>query len=162
MFTHPDVTDKLVHPYERETSQRGAVANAWGQRVTSLVPMDSSLYVGTSAKSSTPWDPKFDFLDEERRSQYGSVVRLTQPGQLAVIVDLTRRPTTFRFTLGNGRMTVEQDGRALGEVALPEAMVRRMNVETITWGRGVYGPLSGKLDKTLVDRRLGGKLRATE
>ncbi len=141
MFTHPDLTEEFTHPYEQETAKRSPVANLWGQRVTSLVPLGASLYVGTSAKSSTQPDEKFDFLSPAQRAQYGSVLRLTQPGNLSVGIDPTRRPTTLRVRLSSGRMAVKQDGKLLGEAALPPALFDRLQGATITWGHGVYGAL---------------------
>ncbi|MCA9118344.1 MAG: hypothetical protein KDA79_24940, partial [Planctomycetaceae bacterium] len=43
-FTHPELTDKQVHPYEQHTERYRLVLNHWGQRVTSLVPQGDSLY----------------------------------------------------------------------------------------------------------------------
>ena len=62
MFTHPAPTDKTTHPYEVQTTKLGAVLNRWGQRVTSLVPFGDSLYLSTSSKGGTPYEPKFTLL----------------------------------------------------------------------------------------------------
>ena len=43
-FTHPELTDQQVHPYEKQAMAQGLVQNHWGQRITSLVPHGDALY----------------------------------------------------------------------------------------------------------------------
>ena len=66
MFSHPSITNETDHPYENECAALGIVANLWGQRVTSLVPLGRSLMLSTSAKSPIEWKPEYDFVGDDK------------------------------------------------------------------------------------------------
>jgi hypothetical protein len=145
MFTHPAPTDTTTHPYENETRAIDPVLNRWGQRVTSLVPWGDSLYISTSAKSSAPYEAKFDFLAGDKWREYGAVYRHRRPGCLAVPFRWTKGPTTFDFRWDADRLRIEQDGQPLGETAWPapaEPLAAPARLET---GMGVFGRFAGKL-----------------
>ena len=67
------------------------------------------------------------------------------PGGLAAVIAWQDRPTTLRFVVREGRMTVHQDGRDLGTAALSPALTPDLSGSEITWGRGVFGPLTGTI-----------------
>jgi len=144
MFTHPEVTDQTTHPYERESGAAGLVANQWGQRVTSLVPLGQSLYVSTSAKSPVEWQPEYTFVGDDRWLEYGVVYRLTTPGSLSAPVRWTGEPTRLEFICGENGMAIVQDGRRLA-AGPPLDMTGTVGVsgEDVTWGRGVFGQYGG-------------------
>ncbi len=151
MFTHPELTDAVNHPYENEMRELEGVWNQWGHRVTSLLPHQNSLYISTSAKNSTPYEPKYDFLTEDDRwKEYGSVYRLTLPGHLSVYTEWKNGPTTFEFTLTNDRMSVSQDGRDLGSASIDPKLAAQIVPKDITWGYGVYGKFRGKIEQKTV------------
>lgn len=145
MFDHPQITDKVTHPYETETRAVHSVLNLWGQRVTSLVPFRNSLFVGTSSKGGAEYDPKFTFLADGKWQDYGKVFRMTLPGQLSAPVEWKEGPTTFQFTLTRERMTIGQDGVEKGSIAVRANEILSGPADRLVWGRGVYGPLQGKL-----------------
>lgn len=143
MFDHPEVSSEFRHPYEEQMQALGEkVWNLWGQRITSLVPVGDSLYIGTSSKTSAAWNPKYDFLaGGEKWKDYGNVFRLTAPGHLSVRTQWTGKPTIFEFEFGGGKMTVKQDGKELGssDVWIGETPTP----ERIELGKGIYGPFRG-------------------
>lgn len=147
MFEQPAPTDATTHPYENECAALGGVANLWGQRVTSLVPLGASLYVGTSAKGPWKWEPKYDFLDGDRWKEYGTVHRLTVPGHISAPTAWTGKPTQLRFILDSRGMRVVQEGRVIGEAefagTLPGAAGSAATLSDLTWGRGIYGTFNG-------------------
>ena len=113
MFDHPALSTEITHPYDVESS--GAdVGNLWGQRVTSLVPSGSSLFVSTSAKSPCEWNPeKFPFLAPSKWKSYGAVYKLTIPGHLSAATKWTNGPTTFEFIIHDDEMSIVQDGERI-------------------------------------------------
>jgi hypothetical protein len=145
LFTHPDTTDKAVHPYESESVKHNLVLNHWGQRVTSMVPIGDSLMLSTSAKGNVAWDPKFDFLSEEQRKEYGAVLQLTMPGSLTTPVRWKEAPTELQCVVFRDRMAIRQDGREIASARLNAATARALQPADVTWGNGVFGPLQGKI-----------------
>ncbi len=150
LFTHPATTDQSVHPYETEAERLGLVTNYWGQRITGMVPHGDSLLLSTSSKGTVPWKAEYDFLTEEQRREYGAVLRLRMPGNLASPVVWQDRPIRFEFTFRPGELSIRQDGKPLATAALPEEFSAEISGLTVRWGEGVYGPLRGKI----VSRRL--------
>ena len=153
MFDHPELTDKVVHPYERENAGH-AVANLWGQRVTSMIPSGAHLFVATSAKAPVAWNAaEFPFLAPERWKAYGAVYRVAFPGHVSAPARWTDGPTTFEFRLAENRLTISQDGDRLAETTLPDAMANgvRSGLPHVARGVGIYGPFQGTLN-SLGDR----------
>jgi hypothetical protein len=140
MFTRPAVTAATTHPYETETAARGPVANQWGQRITSLVPVGTDLYLSTSAKGSKPWSPEFDFLDGPARDEYGRVFRMSRPGHLAVPLRWTDGPTRLRVEVGPRTIRVYQDDALLGETLRPSGANASLRGARLIRGAGLYGP----------------------
>ena len=154
-FTHPELTDKQVHPYEQHTERYRLVRNHWGQRVTSLVPQGDSLYVATSSKGTSDWEDRYDFLTEAERREYGAVLRLKLPGNLAAGIEWKDGPTRFDFRLTHNlpdihQMEILQDGRVLGSTTLPKRYQVDLSSSKITWKAGIYGPFQGELGEHLV------------
>lgn len=148
LFTHPEVTDRVQHPYETEAQARGLVLNDWGQRVTGMVPVGDSLMLTTSAKGNHRWDPKYDFLSATGRLEYGAIHQWTLPGTLAVPIHWKDGATRLEFLLFRERLAVRQDGRPLMEAALDPAFSREVKPARVAWGQGVFGPLQGRLVRT--------------
>jgi len=151
MFRLPPVTDAVVHPFEKEIKDFNAthgtdiVINNWGQRVTSMVPLGTDLMVSTSAKGHLPRDPRLAFLTDEVWEQYGRVIRLHMPGNLAVTMRWKGQPTQLEFIVERDRMIVLQDGVELGTAPLEPTLAGQLRDVRITWGRGVFGPFQGTL-----------------
>jgi hypothetical protein len=145
LFTHPEITDKAVHPYEEEARKLGLVVNDWGQRVTSMIPIGDSLMLSTSAKGNHRWDPRYDFLPESRRREYGAVLQMTLPGNVAAPIRWSERRTRLEFLLFRERMVVRQDGRLVAESRLDPPLAEGLKPARIAWGRGVFGPVRGRL-----------------
>jgi enamine deaminase RidA (YjgF/YER057c/UK114 family) len=145
MFSHPELTDKKTHPYEAEADQFKLVTNHWGQRVTSLIPYQDSLLLSTSSKGTYEWDDRYDFLTEAQRREYGAVLRLRMPGNLAVQPAWTNGPTNLTFDFDGRKLSVTQDGRPLGESSVDPSFIVDVSEVSVNWSRGVFGPLSGRL-----------------
>ncbi|MDP6778600.1 MAG: hypothetical protein QGI83_17740 [Candidatus Latescibacteria bacterium] len=145
MFTHPELHEDPTHPYETEMRQLDGVWNDWGQRVTSLVPYREALYVGTSSKGGSPYEPKFQFLADGRWEDYGAIYRYTVPGHLSVYTEWCDGPTAFDFVLTGDRMTVSQDGKEIGSADLPPGLAEQIAAADVAWGSGVYGAFRGEI-----------------
>jgi len=144
MFTHPEPTDKTVHPYENETKQLGSVLNRWGQRVTSLIPLGDSLYISTSSKGGNAYEPKYKFLAGEKWKEYGSVYQFTQPGSLVVNTQWTNGPTNFQFKIHQGKLQILQDGKLLGTAPAPTQPTGDLVSAKVNLQKGIFGPYRGK------------------
>ena len=148
MFPHPAITDRITHPYEKECAELGGVANQWGQRVTSLVPVRDTLVVGTSAKWPCDWKPEFAFVGDGKWKDYGAIYRLRTPGNLSVPLAWTDGKTTLTCDVTTAGLRVSQDGKVLGTATLDGplgALTRSVSkLVDVTWGDGVFGPFAGK------------------
>lgn len=147
-FSHPEPTDAEQHPYQRETTAVDPVINLWGQRVTSLVPLGGSLFVGTSAKSSRPFDAKFSFLSHAQWQEYGSVLEMTLPGQATGLLQWPSGPTTIAFEIHADHLAIRQDGKLLGKSSHDGRDLPCDKFEEPQVGRGVFGRLSGRILKS--------------
>lgn len=145
MFTHPELTAERTHPYEAEADRFGLVRNHWGQRVTSLVPHQDSLFLATSSKGTYEWDDRYDFLTDGQRREYGAVLRLRRPGNLAVQPVWKSGPTKLEFEFDGSRLAVTQDGRQLGTTEVGDEFAVEMSDASVNWAQGVFGPLNGTL-----------------
>lgn len=143
MFTHPKPTDATRHPYETETAAVSEVRNLWGQRVTSMVPLEDSLFVATSSKTGKELVP--EFLKPDEWMDYGLVHRLRLPGQISAELDWAPQPTTIRCVFSRDRMTLWQDGKIKAKQSLNPADFTSTAPDRISWGRGIYGRLTGDL-----------------
>ena len=148
MFEHPALTDKVVHPYEDE-NRGNPVGNHWGQRVTSLVTAGNGLFVSTSAKSPSVWNPEQNpFLAPDLWKSYGSVYQLTMPGHLSATTNWTDGPTTLKFTIHGAQMKVEQDGQLLATTTISGPLAEQLRslqkLKPATWGTGLYGQFRGQ------------------
>lgn len=146
MFTHP-LTYETTHPYEKECIEKKIVSNQLGQRVTSLVPIGDSLMISTSAKYPCKWASAFDFLGDDKRKEYGSVVRLRTPGHLSAPVRWKQATTQLEFVISGDDLRIVQDGEELASgkigAALAAAIAAAPNLEKTTWGQGVFGKFTG-------------------
>ncbi len=141
-FTHPEVTDRQVHPYEAEAEQLELVMNHWGQRVTSMIPVTDGLLLGTSSKGTTAWRDEYSFLNDSQRREYGAVLRMTLPGNLAGQFEWKDTPTLFEFAVYRDRLEIRQDGRELGRAESVGSAEAFEGIE-IRSGWGVFGAFGG-------------------
>ena len=146
MFTHPEITNKTVHPYEAAAKKHGLVTNHWGQRVTAMVPLQDSLMLSTSSKGTSAWFDKYDFLTEAERREYGALIRLKMPGNLAARIEWCDRPTKLEFIIRTDRLIIRQDGKQLATSDLDLSKnTRDLKRLRVRWGQGVFGKLNGTL-----------------
>lgn len=143
MFDHPALSLEITHPYDVE-NQNNEPRNMWGQRVTSLVPSGPALFISTSAKSPYEWKPeKYPFLAPDKWKSYGKVYRATMPGHLSASTKWTEGPTKLEFVIGNGEMSIRQDGVVLATTGLSASMAEQIgkaeSLKDVTWGSGIYG-----------------------
>jgi hypothetical protein len=148
MFSHPELTDRTIHPYDNE-NKGNPVGNQWGQRVTSLVTNGPDLFVSTCAKGTWEWNPdQYPFLAPDKWKSYGTVYRLKISGHLAASIAWTKGPTLLELTLRGATMTIAQDGRTLAETALTGPLARQIpqaeQLKPIRWKSGIYGQFAGK------------------
>lgn len=144
MFTHPERSSKVVHPYDHE-NRENSPQNQWGQRITSLIPNGPALIISTSAKSPSKWTPEqYPFLAPEKWKSYGNVYRATLPGHLSASTNWTDGPTTLEFTIDDRRMSIRQDGVLLGTSPLTGSLAQQVRklvpLKDVQWGSGIYGP----------------------
>ena len=150
MFSHPELSNAIVHPYDEE-NRKHSTPNLWGQRVTSMFTSGDALFISTSAKYPCEWDPQqFPFLSPEKWKSYGSVYRLTSPGHLGASTKWTDGPTTFELTIDGNEMSIRQDGQQIAATKLTGPFAekvanRRPGLKPIRWGAGIYGKFSGPL-----------------
>ncbi len=147
MFDHPDLSDKIVHPYDVENHD-GSPRNRWGQRVTSLITSGADLFISTSAKSPYEWNPKpFPFLAPDKWKSYGKVYRTTMPGHLAAPTKWTDGPTTIEFIIQGSKIAIDQDGKRTAATnvtgAIAEQLGKLKRLKDVEWGDGIYGSFGG-------------------
>ena len=151
-FSHPKLTDKMVHPYEQHTERFRLVRNHWGQRITSMIPLGESLYMSTSSKGTYKWYDKYKFLTEQQRREYGAVMALKLFGNLAVPLKWNKGRLQLKLTVADdGVMAVYQNGKKLAQTNFKPTKRLDLGNEEPTFGKGIFGPFSGKLRATDVD-----------
>jgi hypothetical protein len=150
LFTHPELTDKTTHPYEAHTERFRLVTNHWGQRVTGMMPLDSALMLSTSSKGTYQWFDKYDFLTDQQRREYGSVVQLQLPGNLATQIKWKDRAIKLDFVVEKDRIVIRQDGEEIAHSKIQLDNPKLLQQATVKWGQGVFGKLNGTVkSKTL-------------
>ena len=121
----------------------------WGQRVTSLVPIGDSLMISTSPKGPCRWEPRFDFVGNDKWKEYGAVIRLKMPGNLCAPVAWTDGPTELRFVVTGKEMIIAQDGRRLASTGIDDSLAGNLSAglspDGVMWGNGVFGPFAGTI-----------------
>jgi len=151
LFTHPPLTDKVQHPYEQEVRELNAaqganiVINQWGQRVASMIPLADALILSTSAKWPCAREPRLTCLTDAVYEEYGQVIRLRMPGNLAATIQPKAGPTRLTFAVATDGMAIQQDGKLLATTRLDAKLTADIQPASITWAHGVFGPLQGKL-----------------
>ncbi len=146
MFTRPEIAENPIHPWEAECAEAGLVANAWGQRLTGLTPLGSSLLASTSAKGTYSAATRPDFLDDEAYAEYGAVHRVNMPGCLSAPLQWTGDVTKLRFTITDQEMLISQEGRPIVSVKIDSALAGKLascTLGSIKSGEGVFGTFGG-------------------
>lgn len=155
MFSHPELSAKIVHPYDVE-NQGNTPQNLWGQRVTSLLPIGPDLFISTSAKAPYKFSEKFSFLLPDKWRSYGKVYRATMPGHLSASTRWTDKPTKLEFSVRDDRMSISQDGKLLATTplygSLSTCVGKSGSFKDVIWSSGTYGPgryasLTGSISK---------------
>jgi hypothetical protein len=142
MFTHPEPTNATLHPYENETRALGGVANQWGQRVTSMVPLGDSMLIATSAKWQCEYEEKFGYIGDPAWKEYGTITHVRVPGHLSAPVKWTEGETELRFIIADGELRVAQDGMELGAAKLTDMNISPLG--EVKWSQGAYGVFTGE------------------
>lgn len=147
LFSHPEVHEEPIHPYETEAQEQGIVLNQWGQRVTSMVPFGDSLLISTATKSPFEPDPEPEFMTAEELAEYGRVWRLRLPGCLSAPIHWTSEPTRFEFVITAGEMQIRQNDLPLATAPLAPELARQIADSgppvDPEWGSGAWGPFGG-------------------
>jgi len=146
LFTHPPLTDQVTHPYETETQAVDKVYNLWGQRVTGLIPSRGSLYITTSSKGGTPWDPKFNFLSPEQQRDYGAIYRATLPGQASFHLPPSTTPTRFSAVVEGMTLQISINGETKASLPLTTESLFDLSAGEVTFADGLYGPSPLKIE----------------
>ncbi len=151
MFKHPALRADLTHPYEEQANRLDLVTNFFGQRITGMVPIVEGLMMSTSAKGTYEWNPKFDFLNDQQRREYGAVIKLQRPGCLAAQIQWTGKPIKFDFRVTQDSISVFQDGKriAMTKHDMPLKWLSSTGLK-MTLGKGAYGDFSGSIGRTLI------------
>jgi len=84
-------------------------------------------------------------LTDGQRREYGAVLRLRMPGNLAAQIEWKERAIQLTFLVSRDRLTILQDGKELAATALERGFAVHFCGLNVTWGQGVFGPLRGKL-----------------
>jgi len=147
MFSQPPVSDDPVHPWEKECREAGLVINAWGQRLTSLLPYGDSLLAATSTKGPMKDEQRPAFISDEVLAQYGAVTRLRTPGCVSAPVNWQGDTVELQFTITRQEMLIQQAGKPLARAPLAPELADLLQsaggLAEVTWGAGVYGPFGG-------------------
>ena len=149
MFSHPEITNKTTHPYEAAANELKLVTNHWGQRVTGLIPLHDRLMLSTSSKGTGLWQERFKFLDETQRREYGAVLQLNMPGNLATTIQWQEKPMQFEFLVQEDQMIIRQDGQTLATTAAPSLASGKD--WSIHWQKGIFGSLNARLLNTAAE-----------
>jgi len=139
-FTHPALTNKQVHPYETEAGKQGLVLNHWGQRITSLVPLGSDLYMGTSSKGIDNWTKDRDFLPQHQADEYGSMLKLTLPGTVTVPVNWSTNSISLHFCIFPDHIEIRDKHATLGSAKIEPMTYKSLLRASVRKGTGVFGP----------------------
>ncbi|MBO49908.1 MAG: hypothetical protein CMJ69_03880 [Planctomycetaceae bacterium] len=101
--------------------------------------------MSTSAKGTYEWYDKYEFLTDAERREYGAVLKMTMPGHLSAVVQWTGKLLSLEFLVYADRLVVRQDGREIGASRFVLSDPRRLRNVKTTRGKGIFGPLAGKL-----------------
>ena len=85
------------------------------------------------------------FLEDGRHQVYGAVHRPRLSGQQSAYVPWSGGPPDFEITVGSGMLRLRVEGGPETELPLPPGE----DLFTLAWGRGVFGPLYGKITGTV-------------
>ncbi|MDF1745342.1 MAG: hypothetical protein P1V19_16710, partial [Gimesia sp.] len=121
------------------------VTNHWGQRVTGMVPLGCSLMLSTSSKGTYQWFDKYDFLTELQRKEYGAVIQMEMPGNLAAQIKWKDRAVKLDFVIEKDKILIRQDGEVLAKANYQSNDSAAFQNATVKWGDGVFGKLNGKI-----------------
>ena len=91
---------------------------------------------------------KYKFLTDKQRREYGAVIRLTMPGNMAAQIKWKNRPTKLDFVIEKERLIIRQDGEDLAHAELQFDNLNGLQQATVNWGHGVFGKLNGRLLST--------------
>ena len=139
-FTHPELTNAQVHPYEQEAVEQNLVLNHWGQRITSLVPLGEHLFMGTSSKGLDTWTEDRNFLKKHQADQYGSLIKLTLPGTITVPIEWDAEPIRLSFRILPDRIEILHQQITIGTAKIDRPTYESFLNATPRKGTGVFSP----------------------
>jgi len=145
MFSHPELTAQQTHPYEQDADRLKLVTNHWGQRITGMVVLGQDLVLSTSSKGTDLWKENYTFLTDRQRREYGAVLKLNRPGNIAGQIQWTGKPIRFDLDVTTSTIAIFQDGKQIagGNHDLP---LGRLNGKlTLRPGQGANGRLAGRV-----------------
>lgn len=147
LFKSPSVTINPVHPYEEEAIASGSGRNVLGQRITSMIPLENSLLIGTSWKGgeNTLDEYKFTLLNKEQREEYGSIHRLKMPGNLSGTLRWKDKPIKLKFVAQGNEMAIWQDGIKIAAAQINPKLLKDIQEYELQLGKGLFGKFSGTI-----------------
>lgn len=147
-FRSPAMAPDFPHPYQRECMDAGIVSNAWGQRITSFVPLNDAMFIATSSKRIANNAHKMPFLSNDKWKEYGQIHQYRVPGTVTAQIKWKDELTRIEVKMDSQTLSVVQDGEILSKVKRPQFVQGDSNL-SITWGSGLYGTFRG----TLLEKR---------
>ena len=143
MFSHPELTAKQVHPYEQDADRLGLVTNHWGQRISGMVPLGQDLVLSTCSKGTYVWKKGYTFLSDRERREYGAVLKLSRPGNIAGQIQWTGKPIRFDLTVTASTISISQDGKQIATGTHDLPLGRLAGDLRLRPGKGASGRLAG-------------------
>jgi len=145
MFSHPELTARQTHPYEQDADRLKLVTNHWGQRITGMVALGQDLVLSTSSKGTDLWKESYTFLTDRQRREYGAVLKLNRPGNVAGQIQWTGKPIRFDLEVTASTIRIVQDGKQIagGKHDLP--LGRLDGKLTLRPGQGAHGRFAGRV-----------------
>ncbi|MBI3921276.1 MAG: hypothetical protein HY318_07660 [Armatimonadetes bacterium] len=88
--------------------------------------------------------------------EYGQVIRLKRPGNLAATMQPRGNPTELEFLLTRDSMTILQDGKQLASTKFGSKLTAEFKPASIAWGKGTFGPLQRTIRSNTVKPGIRG------
>lgn len=145
LFTHPEIRPEVTAPYEAEMTALGEkVNNLWGQRITSLVPLTRRLIISTANKNGAPYEPRLEFLSDDRWREYGAVHEMYLRGHNSTNMGWKEGPQEIAVYLSSEGMDFYLEGDDDNPMSVLGDMSRIVPGEVV-FGDGIQGPFQGKI-----------------
>ena len=83
---------------------------------------------------------RYKFLTDQKRREYGAVMKLTMDGNLAVPIQWREGRTKLELLVHKDRLVVRQDGQLLGQTRVAAMPLNSLRQPQVRWKRGIFGP----------------------